>query len=478
MDAGALKCRLCGYTEPLANPNVASTEPTPVAPRRKLKPSYAITHRGEIDKWAQAAFDTGQDCIRQEKWDEAIRAFQRALDNQPDFIDAHLWIARISEDPAVQRDHLTTLLAYDPNHIEAIRELMVLDGKLTPEEAERAERGDDPQRREVGAPVGMDTTVLRCPVCGGDLTVDDANGRVLCKFCGYSEKRALSKQVREESLTMAMLERKAQPVQWVIGERLLHCNNCGAERTIPATKLSARCPFCGSNHVIERDALGSFQQPDGLVPFAISRQAAEAAIKEKLSGWTERIKGWFDNNKVSRATLEGCYLPFWVFDAIVDVTRTVIDKRPPTRQGRVENINPYTRDIIPEMVNNLPICAVTSPPPDVTSKLGRFDMEAMVVYQPDLLAKYPAGLYNLDFDKASLEARDRVGKLLREKYAQRSSDEVQVNIFSGVKHMSFQLALLPVWVGTLVEEDGDVRLALVNGQTGAVALGRSEKRGK
>jgi hypothetical protein len=38
-----------------------------------------------------------------------------------------------------------------------------------------------------------------------------------------------------------------------------------------------------------------------------------------------------------------------------------------------------------------------------------------------------------------------------------------------------RLVLLPVWVGTLVEADGDVRTALVNGQSGRVALGKAEK---
>jgi hypothetical protein len=56
------------------------------------------------------------------------------------------------------------------------------------------------------------------------------------------------------------------------------------------------------------------------------------------------------------------------------------------------------------------------------------------------------------------------------------SSEVQVNIFTSVRQMSFRLLLLPVWVAALTEEDGDVRAALVNGQTGQVALGRTEKR--
>jgi hypothetical protein len=41
--------------------------------------------------------------------------------------------------------------------------------------------------------------------------------------------------------------------------------------------------------------------------------------------------------------------------------------------------------------------------------------------------------------------------------------------------MSFSLVLMPVWIATLHERDGDTRLALVNGQSGQVALGKANK---
>jgi DNA-directed RNA polymerase subunit RPC12/RpoP len=490
LDSDAMKCRLCGH--------VLKTDPVPAtaAPplneplglraageagrgsKRKFKSSYLLTYKGELDSWARAAYDTGQDYIGRENYPEAIKAFQRALESQKDFLDAHLWIALLSEDPVVKRDHLTTILAYDPNHIEALRELMVLDGRLTPEQASRTYHYDEPEVRRADLPVGATSTVLKCPVCEGDLTVNEALRQVECKFCGYKDKRMPQQAGGADSLTMALLERKAKKtVRWVIGERLLHCNNCGAERTIAASTMSTRCPFCGSNHVIEQDAVGSFEQPDGLVPFKVSRKQAGEAIKVKLAGWSERIKGWFVDNKIKHGTLEGVYLPFWVFDSVIDVTKTVYDARSSREQHRrsAAPIQPMARYNIPELFNDLPICAVESPPLHLTLKLGKYDLDTMVAYEPELLAKYPAELYMLDFDRASLQAREVIGRLMREKYGQKSGDEVQINVFSGVKQMSFQLALLPVWVATLTEADGDTRLALVNGQTGTVVLGKAKK---
>jgi len=35
--------------------------------------------------------------------------------------------------------------------------------------------------------------------------------------------------------------------------------------------------------------------------------------------------------------------------------------------------------------------------------------------------------------------------------------------------------LAPVWIATLYERDGEIRSAVVNGQTGEIALGKAHK---
>lgn len=490
-----IECRHCGYV--LRKPDgqrltPADETPTPGGPRggaplqttalkpayqpdQPLRPSYRITHIGEVDKWARAAFDTGQDYVRRENWEEAAKAFMRSVDYQPDFVDAHLWLSRIVTDPVVKRDHLTTVLANQPNHLEAIRELMILDGKLSPQAAKMSEF-DEPERRAAGGAVGTQTHNLRCPQCGSNqMAADDLTGLIVCQSCGFSRERPRG-GVNEGMLTMALLERRAQPVQWIIGERLLACNSCGAARTIPARKLSDRCPFCGSNHVIERDVLGSFQQPDGLIPFLIDRKQAGDRVQERLGGWAERIKGWFDSNKVERATLEGLYVPYWVFDSMLEVRRTTIRHGSDGRDNRrAVPDDLYRTETIPEMLNNVQVCAVKSPPPLLTRKLGSFDMSKTIPYEASLLASYPAELYSIDFDKASLQAREMISQTMRAKHSITVTSGTQVNISSSVTQMTFQLILMPVWVATLYEEDGDIRAALVNGQTGQVALGKAQK---
>lgn len=477
---GKFTCEQCFYT--MRETDVAPQSPPAQLTSRRdnLRASYRITTRGEIDTWARAAFDTAQDFVRQKKWDDALKSFYRAIENQPDFIDPHLWIARISEDPTVQEEHLTTVLAHNPNHLEALQELMVLRGELDPSALDAKDPHAPVVIQDAGGKVTTITQNLRCSQCGSpDMKYDFATHFATCNSCGNVDKNVGAGGGSMDSLTMALLKRRSQKVIWKVGERMLHCNGCGAERTIPAKKLSDNCPFCGSKHVILQDSLNTFEQPNGMVRFMVSKKQASEAVKSKLSTWMERMKGWLDNNTVERATLQGIYLPFWVFDATLDVRRTAILENPgvgmSNKSRETQNIPAYNSMVIQDGMNNVFVPAVKSPPKRMIHQLGKFDLGQVVDYNPQLLSEFTAELYSIDFDKASLDARTLIGKVMRERHTNNNPSGVSVNVFTSVTQMSFRLLLLPVWVATLYEEDGDVRTALVNGQTGQVVMGKARK---
>lgn len=483
--AEKIECRQCGYVLRRADGRPTAPEDAlPKAttrPRQPIQASYAITTRGPVDAWARAAFDTGQDMIRQGNYDEAVKAFKRSIDYQDDFLDPHLWIARLVDDPDERRHHLETVLAYDLSHLEATRELMILRGELSPD-TPPPDPFAVPVTVAAGGAVGTTTHNIRCSRCGAPgMMTDDLTGLVTCGACGFVDENARRPaEAGGSGLAGALLKRRAQPVVWQVGERLLHCNACGAERTIPAVKLSERCPYCGSHHVIQVDALNSFQQPDGLLPFSITRQQAADHIKAKLGTWTQRVAGLFGDNRVERATLEGVYLPFWMFDASVEVQRTTVNESPGMGYSRDYHRRyapqlGYQTETLHDGMTDVAVCAVKSPSSLLTQQLGRFDLETMTAYDPALLATHAAQIYEIDFDKASLEARTQISAAMRERHTLTAGEGMRVTIFALVKSMSFQLVLMPVWVGTLYEADGDVRAALVNGQSGQVALGKAKK---
>src|SRR5258708_1691269 len=341
-----------------------------------------------------AAFDSGQDALFKGNKQAALDCFQRAADYMPDWPDAHLWIARVSDDEKVKRDELGVVLGLAPNNLEAVRMIMVLDGKLTPEQAAQTYHDNDPQVQQAPDAVSAKVASLICPKCGGELTVNQLLNRVECRFCGYTAPLSKHASTDGTLLSMALLERKAQPVKWSVGGRVVKCQQCGAEHTIPSGQMSQRCRFCGSTQVIVGDALGSFTQPEALLPFTLDDALAKENVEHALHGLGERFVGLFKSNKVEREAVEGVYLPFWVFDAVIEVTRV-------KSVGFVEEERTTTTDAQYDVA----VCAVKSPPRELTAQLGAYDLRAAIQYDPHWLAKYPAQMYSIDFDAASLDAR-------------------------------------------------------------------------
>jgi hypothetical protein len=126
-------CTHCGYIRP---DEIWALE----GKEREVKqhgaaPYVSLIHKGEVDARAFAAFESAHDALFKGDKTEALRCFHRAVDYQEDFADAHLWIAKVIDDPKTKRDELGIVLTYLPNNLEALRMIMVLDGRLTPEQA-------------------------------------------------------------------------------------------------------------------------------------------------------------------------------------------------------------------------------------------------------------------------------------------------------------------------------------------------------
>jgi ribosomal protein L37AE/L43A len=438
------------------------------------RPTYRLTHRGELPAFADAVFSTAMGCISQRQYDESIKALYRCLEYLPDFTDAHLWLGRLLDNPDERRKHLREVLAIDLNHLEATHELMILEGDLAPDH--RMDAFTMPTVRQADAVVNTDTTTPLCPQCGSPrLSDDDGESVWICESCGTRVEHAERSLGTVTSLTRAMLKRRAQPVVWVVGERLLTCGRCAAQRTVSAEVLASDCPFCGSTQVVLQDALNTLTQPEGIVPFKLSRKLALESINAALETRFERVKGWLSDNRVSRVVIEGVFLPYWVFDVSTQVTRTYIVSKHGDRNAVLSNSMAMT-ETLQDAVLDLMVPGVKQPAPELLERLGKFDLSEAVIYQPEAIAQHSAELYTRDFDRAALDAHSRVSDLMRERHSRQVSNfEQTLGVSSLIKSMGFRLLLLPVWAAVLMERDGDVRPAVVNGQTGRVVLGRTQK---
>ncbi len=109
---------------------------------------------------------------------------------------------------------------------------------------------------------------------------------------------------------------------------------------------------------------------------------------------------------------------------------------------------------------------------DLLRQAGPFEMDKVLEYQPAFLAGWPAGSYDVSLAQASLEGRasmhKEAGRQLQFKAAP-GQDVTDLSVTSSdFTGQTFQLVLLPLWVGAYQYQKQSYRV-LVNGQTGKVA---------
>jgi hypothetical protein len=176
---------------------------------------------------------------------------------------------------------------------------------------------------------------------------------------------------------------------------------------------------------------------------------------------------------ISRLEIEGVYLPFWVFDADMTVFWSWAGT---DRKG--DQLVPLT-DVL--------FFAARIPPRVFMDTIEPFDLDPAVDYDPRLLADYPARLYDIDFDRASIEVRDKLQKLVREHAEPRieattrpiitfDDNEPGKLVFRAeTTGMSYRLALLPVWMVRLTDAEGGTSQGVINGQTSEAALSKPRR---
>jgi DNA-directed RNA polymerase subunit RPC12/RpoP len=433
-------------------------------------------------------------------------------------VQAWYWLSRLTGDPVRKRDCIENVLALQPSHPDARRDLAIIDGRLKPEDV----RADPfaPVR-----PAAMDGPVevrrFPCPRCGANITFDPTAGVAKCQFCGVAANEdgtavdgtggpgVPSDDVSEQDWIAAIHTDEGH--LWAIPtETAFGCQSCGATVSFPPAHVSGRCAYCGSPQLVRVTAasMNELREPDGVVPFAVGR----GQLLDAMGRWFEeqgRRIGVPDDLRARAAIRSGAplYVPFWTFDiagqvewsglvrADMDIGGVSLDGfDSAARLGGIaaglflgdpdltaraagslaakrysnENVT-YAAGTAAVLMNDILVPATNSLPGDALGKLT-FDLSAARPYSDDLLASWPAEVYTVSMADASLTARVRATEKVNEDIQFQangtSSDNLRVDR-RGITVMSYKLLLLPVWVVTYVYRDRPFR-ALVSGQTAQV----------
>jgi DNA-directed RNA polymerase subunit RPC12/RpoP len=337
--------------------------------------------------------------------------------------------------------------------------------------------------------IGMADTI-KCPNCGSNLTLNADTQMLECPSCGASfdpaklavtvdELEAKGVEVQPENETPEQAKAKAQQISEaaqqaqednaVPEQTEFVCNACGAKLVTDSHTAATFCAFCGSPALVGKRLTEAFQ-PQYMIPFKYSREAAEKAFIKWAGGGKWTPFGFVSQKNIAKMT--GLYVPFWLFDikAKIDASGTG-DKVSYRGNDQITETFEWERHADLEW-KNVPLDGETRIDDALMEAIEPFNFKALIPYD----YKYLPGFYADRFDqspqnlsrRATKRAMDGIDQALKESLkGQYDRHQIKKNM-SKVDSMDAYYALLPVWFMSYKYRNKFYYFAM-NGQTGEVA---------
>ena len=313
-----------------------------------------------------------------------------------------------------------------------------------------------------------------CPGCGGTIEFSPETDELYCFYCGsrYSvtEWKALYGDSPEEQPAADPIAQAAPSAADTVQEahreayiqmQILHCNSCGGELAIDGVESSSFCPYCGQATVV-MDRLEYQLRPDYILPFRITKEQAEAAIRSRfrMGSYIPKEIKEFHLDK-----LRGIYIPFWLYDMYYGDDQY-------WKYEKKENKSTYTRyshRLADCFFKKMTLDASERLNDNSSQRLEPYFMNDLKTFDPAYLSGFYSDRYDVGTDETDSIAFMRAKELFNANMQKTIPGKKQSLVDSmPVHHITKrQYAYLPVWFLTF-RQDNTPYTILMNGQTGKI----------
>lgn len=331
----------------------------------------------------------------------------------------------------------------------------------------------------------LQETDRKCPDCGGTMDFDPETGGLKCPYCDHTEKIPASQNIvagvrpgalngSAPELSLADAEKTGNN-DWGVAKKTVICKSCGAETVYDRNVVSAECPYCGSNQVMEAGDTETMA-PGGVVPFKIT----QADASNRFTSW---IKNKFFAPKLAKQSaraesFKGIYLPYWTFDADTHSAYRAEygkDRRERQHDGKERIVTDWygTRGEFSQSFDDELVCGTDHHDTAMLRGVEPFNTAENKIYKPEYVAGFAAERYSIGikaaWEKAKASIQNKLRSLITNKILrEHGADHVRnLEVKSSFSTPTYKYLLLPVWLSSFKYKD-KVYQFMVNGQTGKV----------
>jgi len=323
----------------------------------------------------------------------------------------------------------------------------------------------------------VDIKEYKCPNCSGAVTFDSSIQRLKCPYCDAEFEIAALDDYQKELAAPANdnfgWDTGEAGKSWDDADRADLCTgacpSCGAELVGDQNTIAMVCPCCGNAQIVQQRIQGLLK-PEYIIPFQLDKKAAVRALEQFYEGKRLLPALFKDKNHIN--SIQGLYVPFWLFDARAHAH--VQYKATRTAVWADRNYN-YTKTDFYSVVrdgsldfNKIPADGSDRMNDDYMDAIEPFDYAKLGTFQSAFLAGYSAEKYDVDAEANKERVNQRIKKTVEAEFAKTVSGYVTVRAEKSVVEIEggkVSYALFPVWILNTKYQKENYQF-IMNGQTG------------
>jgi len=318
----------------------------------------------------------------------------------------------------------------------------------------------------------------KCPNCGGAVKFDSSIQKMKCPYCDTEFEIAALQEYQKETETPAK-DRFAWNAEdgamqaWGSNElgdlSTGACPSCGVELIGNKNTLAMVCPCCGNAQIVQKRVEGMLK-PDCVIPFKLEKKAAVEALKNFYQGKRLLPDFFKEENRVN--SIQGLYVPFWLFDA---QARGYIRYRAARRTSWSDSRYDYSKTDYYSVVRSgsinfekIPVDGSERMDDSYMDAIEPFDYAHIKDFQSAFLAGYMAEKYDVDVQTSKERASRRIKTTVETEFAKTVTGYSSVTTESSgvdVEGGKVSYALFPVWILNTKYNKKNYQF-IMNGQSG------------